>query len=241
MEDYRDVMCTLTFYPTSATEFILTSNRDEAPKRSTIPPQIYEVGDSKLIFPKDEVAGGTWLGVSDKKRLVSLLNGGFEPHIRKERYRMSRGIIVTTLLTAENALAEIDHFDFSDIEPFTVVMVDWSNSLNIYELVWDGSEAHFSEKDLKPQIWSSSLLYPPKVKKKRETWFAQLLNGHGSLNGETLFNFHKTAGEGNPYSDLVMDRGFVKTKSISQIEKNNDLGTFVYEDLQTEHLKSLKF
>ncbi|MDC8003259.1 NRDE family protein [Aureisphaera galaxeae] len=234
-------MCTLTFYPTTDSGFILTSSRDEAPQRKTLLPEEYDVEGSKLIFPKDAVAGGTWLGVSDRQRLVCLLNGGFEPHIRKESYRMSRGIIVTSLLTAVNAVAEVHHFDFTGIEPFTVVIVDWTETLKIHELVWDGANSHFSEKSLQPHIWSSSLLYPKDVKRKRQVWFSDLLKDDLAMDGNALLNFHKTAGDGNPHSDLVMDMGFVKTKSISQIEKNADLGTFVYEDLQTKESKKLKF
>jgi ribosomal protein S11 len=37
---------------------------------------------------------------------------------------------------------------------------------------------------------------------------------------------------------LVMDRGFVKTKSISQFSKNNN-NTFIrYEDLQTNEISN---
>ena len=63
-------MCTLTFIPIENDGFILTSNRDEAPGRNTIEPKRYQEGGTELLFPKDELAGGTWIGVSDKKRLV---------------------------------------------------------------------------------------------------------------------------------------------------------------------------
>ncbi len=234
-------MCTLTFFPTTASGFVLTSSRDEAPARRTLPPETYNVNGAKLTFPKDEVAGGTWLGVSNLNRLICLLNGGFEAHERKESYRMSRGIIVTALLTAKDAVAEIPNFDFLDIEPFTIVMIEWNPSFKIYELVWDGATSFFSEKPWEPQIWSSSLLYPPAVKQKREEWFSALLKNEGTVDSKGLLHFHKTAGEGNPYTDLVMDRGFVKTKSISQIEKNDDLAVFTYEDLQERDFKKIVF
>ncbi|GAB5399182.1 MAG: NRDE family protein [Aureisphaera sp.] len=234
-------MCTLTFFPNTETGFILTSNRDESPVRRTLPPAEYMAEDARMIFPKDEVAGGTWLGVSDRNRLVCLLNGGFEPHVREASYRMSRGIIVTSLLTAENAVHEIERFDFEGVEPFTVVTIDWSTSLKIHELVWDGNTRHFSERPIKPSIWSSSLLYNTEMKKKREHWFSNFLKTSNYIDSKALLDFHKNAGEGDPETDLVMNRGFVKTKSISQIEKNDDLGTFLYEDLQTMRSKKLEF
>ncbi|PVW17043.1 NRDE family protein [Marixanthomonas spongiae] len=226
-------MCTLTFIPTSNKGFILTSNRDEAPGRKTLPPKIYYENNTGLLFPKDELAGGTWIGVSDKKRLVCLLNGGFTAHERKDEYRMSRGIIVTHLLTVDDAVSEVKKYDFEGIEPFTIVMVDWSHHLRIFELVWDETDIHFSEKPLAPQIWSSSLLYTEKMKQKREQWFSGFLFENLRPTSEKILHFHKTAGEGNTESDVIMDRGFVKTKSITQVVKNDEV-TMRYEDLEKE-------
>ena len=42
--------------------FILTSNRDETPLRSTIPPKKYVEDEVELTYPKDTIAGGTWVG-----------------------------------------------------------------------------------------------------------------------------------------------------------------------------------
>ena len=77
-------MCTVTFLPLGNTDFILTSNRDEQRLRETLPPKIYEEDGVEMLFPKDKVAGGTWIGTSSKKRLVCVLNGGFIKHKRKE-------------------------------------------------------------------------------------------------------------------------------------------------------------
>ena len=234
-------MCTVTFIPQSSNGFILSSNRDEAPGRNTLTPQIYRVNETELIFPKDEVAGGTWIGVSEKQRLICLLNGGFTAHQRKDTYRMSRGVIVTDLLTANNAQQKIKSFNFQGIEPFTIILLDWSRDLRINELVWDGSQVHYAEKPLAPQIWSSSLLYSEEVKKKRESWFSEFLLDHMSPSEEEILHFHKTAGDGNIESDVIMDRGFVKTKSISVISKIGREGTFRYEDLQLGEVTQLSF
>ncbi|HBY70331.1 MAG: hypothetical protein CMC07_05575 [Flavobacteriaceae bacterium] len=233
-------MCTLTFIPTSNNGFVLTSNRDEAPGRTTLSPKMYEEQNTRLLFPKDELAGGTWIGISDKKRLICLLNGGFTAHERKDDYRMSRGIIVKDLLTAKDAVSEIGGYDFNGIEPFTIIMVDWANHLRIFELVWDEAEIHFTEKPLAPQIWSSSLLYTKEMKEKREKWFSTFLFENLKPDASDLLKFHKTAGEGNLNIDMVMDRGFVKTKSITQIMKNEKIEMH-YEDLQENKVVSKIF
>ena len=55
-------MCTVTYLPLGNNNFILTSNRDEAPSRKTTPPKLYEEDGVKLTYPKDELAG-TELGL----------------------------------------------------------------------------------------------------------------------------------------------------------------------------------
>ncbi|MFT5249258.1 MAG: hypothetical protein ACI93P_000983 [bacterium] len=232
-------MCTVSFIPKANGDFILTSNRDESPNRSTILPGFYQLNDTRLLFPKDEIAGGTWIGASDEKRLICLLNGGFEAHIPKDVYRLSRGVIVKNLLTVKDALAEIDLIDLSDIEPFTIILVEFSKGLKLYELVWDGENKCFSEKELKPIIWSSSLLYSKEIKFKREKWFSEFIKNNVNPNQNNILSFHKNAGEGIEKSNIVMNRGFVRTKSITLFEKAGNIELMRYEDLQTGIIKEM--
>ena len=138
-------MCTVSFLPLENNDFILTSNRDETPLRKTIAPDFYTENNAALLYPKDAFAGGTWIGISNQKRVICLLNGAFEKHQRKEFYRKSRGIIVTELLAVEDAVSEIQQTNFIDIEPFTLVLIDFKNELKIFELVWDGQNKHFQQ------------------------------------------------------------------------------------------------
>lgn len=234
-------MCTITFFPKSSNDFILTSNRDEAPGRDTFTPEIYEEDGVQLLYPKDALAGGTWIGISNKKRIVCLMNGGFVAHERKSFYRKSRGLVVKDLLKAENQKNEIDKYDFNGIEPFTAVLVEWKTEVQLFQLVWDGTDYHFSEEILAPQIWSSSPLYPENLKKKREQWFSAFLLETVKPSEEELLQFHKTAGEGDLNSNLIMDRGFIKTKSITQIVRKNENVEMRYEDLQTSEISNSVF
>lgn len=231
-------MCTITFIPKSNTDFILTSNRDEAPGRETFPPKIYEEDGVNLLYPKDAVAGGTWIGISGRKRVVCLMNGGFIAHVRKPFYRKSRGVVVKDFLIANDLKNEIENYDFKEIEPFTAVLVTWNRGLILHQLVWDGTEYHFNEKPLAPTIWSSSPLYPEKLKNKRERWFSDFILQAENNSEEEMLHFHRTAGEGDLSSNLIMDRGFIKTKSITQISKQNEKVEMRYEDLQTEQISN---
>ncbi len=234
-------MCTLTFIPKPNNDFILTSNRDEAPGRNTHGPEIYEEDGVELLYPKDAVAGGTWIGLSRKKRAVSLMNGGFVAHTRKSYYRKSRGLVVKDLLTAEDLNLTLSHYDFVDIEPFTAVCVEWISDLKLATIVWDGEKLHVKKERIEPQIWSSSPLYPENIGTKRKEWFSGFLAKTETVSGEDILRFHKTAGDNNPETNLIMDRGFVKTKSITQIVKEGGLLKMDYEDLQTGIFSSLEF
>lgn len=167
------------------------------------------------------------------------MNGGFTAHERKDSYRKSRGEIVTDLLIPEDVLKAIDSYNFNGIEPFTIILVDWKKELLLYELVWDGSISHFSEKPLAPQIWSSSLLYSEEMKKKREVWFSEFIFNNLNPSEAEVLEFHKTAGEGIQETDLIMDRGFVKTKSITQLSKSK-FTIFRHEDLQTSEVSQVE-
>jgi len=222
-------MCTLTYLPLGDDNFLLTSNRDETPLRKTIAPQEYLENEVKLMYPKDKIAGGTWIGKSEKNRVVCLLNGGFENHVRKLPYRMSRGVVVINILTADDAIHHVENFDFRNIEPFTLVLIDWNTGLRLYELVWTGTEKHFKELPQKPRIWSSSSLYNQEMKLMRKEWFQTWLNNQEKFTKESILNFHKRTDLGTKDTTLKMKRPFVETVSITSIEKREDV-TMEYLD-----------
>ncbi len=233
-------MCTVTYIPKENNTFILTSNRDEAVGRTTLAPDFYDVDGTKMLFPKDAVAGGTWIGISEKNRMICLLNGGFEIHVRKESYTMSRGIVVKELLKAADLSEAIDTFNYKGIEPFTIIAIDWSNTLKATELVWDGEKAHVTVLDHEPKIWSSSTLYDATMKEKRQTWFAAFKETT-DWSKESLFDFHTKAGEGDAHIDLQINRGLLKTVSVTQVEKIDDTCVMTYNDLQKEEVHSAQF
>ena len=224
------IMCTVTYLPLGNNEFILTSNRDETPMRKTIPPTDYDEQGVALVYPKDEIAGGTWVGLSEKKRLVCLLNGGFELHQRKGPYRMSRGLIVKKILAIQDAVSFIEDFDFENIEPFTLILVDWNRQLATYELVWDGLEKHFHKIPQEPRIWSSATLYTSEMKQLRMDWFATWLQANEVFQQQRIIDFHSATDLGTPETSLKMKRNFVETVSITSIKKEAEL-SMVYHDI----------
>lgn len=222
-------MCTVTLshYEDG---FVLTSNRDEAVARGTLSPRQYVEEGVRLLYPKDQEAGGTWIGVSDRNRVICLLNGGFEPHKRQPPYRQSRGVVVKDLLKALNFKQAATTYNYDGIEPFTCVIVDCpGKEVHSYELVWDGTRSHFKKLDLGSSIWSSSLLYSEEVRKDREERFERL-KLRQQLTAENLLNFHGSRGN-QKEEGLIIDRGFLKTRSITQVQKQEGKLTMYYQDL----------
>ena len=227
-------MCTVTYLPIADNQFILTSNRDETPLRKTIPPKKYVEDGVTLTYPKDEIAGGTWIGVSSKNRVVCLLNGGFVNHKRKLPYKMSRGIIVKNILIADNAIAFINEFDFTNIEPFTLILIDWDVKLVTYELVWDGVKKHFKPLAQEPKIWSSSPLYTPEMKAEREMWFTNWLENNKKDFLKNILKFHKNNSLGTKETSPKMKRKFIETVSITSIKKEKKV-EISYIDFNTKN------
>lgn len=235
-------MCTVTLIPdiNRKNGFILTSNRDEAAGRVALAPDFYNEKGVKMLYPKDKLAGGTWIGVSERKRLICLLNGEFKPHVRETSYRLSRGVVVKDLLETISINKGIENYDLTNIEPFTIVAVDWLSKLQFLELVWDGKIKHFKELDLTSHIWSSSPLYSSEMKNMREDWFREFQKKN-ILDAKSLWNFHTSAGIGDPKIDVIMDRGFVKTQNISQIENTQDLTVMRFMDLNDRKKVEIDF
>lgn len=225
-------MCTVTIFAKGKNDFVLTSNRDEAPDRVSLPPDFYWINTTKMLFPKDEKAGGTWIGVSDKNRLICLLNGGFDLHERKDVYRLSRGVVVKDLLASEEIVAAIESYNLEDIEPFTIVVADWNTDLQFYELVWDGTRKYFSKLPKEARVWSSSTLYGNAMREERKQWFAAF-KAENELSSAKALQFHKNTNINNKEYGVIMDRGFVKTTSITQVEKTKDKVSMTFKNLES--------
>lgn len=227
-------MCTVTIFPKGNNDFILTSNRDEASSRVSLAPEFYTIEGTQLLFPKDKM-GGTWIGVSENKRTVCVLNGGFVKHERQTSYRKSRGIVANDFMISKGIVATVENYNLDNIEPFTIIIADWNTKLKFYELVWDGNYKHFIELPLDSRIWSSSTLYSKSMRSERQQWFENF-EAFNNANADALLKFHNTKDIDNLDYGVVMDRGVVKTTSITQIEKMGNTVSMRYENLESNNV-----
>ena len=229
-------MCTVTYIPQPDGNFVLTSNRDENAARS---PRLLDseiITNSKLIFPRDTAAGGTWIAASDSNRVACLLNGAFVKHKHHPPYRRSRGLMVLDFFRFATAVEFFAKYDFKGMEPFTFILVDDGQP---YELRWDEQKTHVKILDpLGYYLWSSATLYPGDVGDMRQKWFRDWRHQRKDFSPEAILDFHQTGGKGDDWNGFIMNReGRVQTVSITQIMKSETGISLTYKDLLRSNTK----
>ena len=229
-------MCTVTFLPTRS-GYILTSNRDETPARSSTPISKRRIGHVEVRFPKDPLAGGTWFASDGSAFNLVLLNGGFVKHKHMPPYRLSRGIVLLDFYKYRNVQDYIESYDFKGIEPFTMLVIETNDSTHVHELVWDEKQLHHRQYNQnEPAIWSSATLYPEEVRAERESWFEKWLSSSKTKDQHHIVDFHRSGGKGDAWNDFVMDRnGLVQTISITSVEVHEGIfRDILHEELSRE-------
>jgi uncharacterized protein with NRDE domain len=225
---------------------MLTSNRDELDFRPTLPPDIYSYGDGKLVFPKDELAGGSWIAMNDKGNVNCLLNGAFVAHQKQAHHTKSRGTVLLEFTrSALTAQAFFSQEDLHHVEPFTIVALKQSKGkiLDFDEFIWDGNEKHFKVLDSSnPQIWSSVTLYDKEQRQLKSAWFNQFCQKHrNAITKEKVVDFHcGNHTDGKSKNMLIQEDGDLKTVSISQVSLSNQKLQMGYYDLLNDSVTKVE-
>src|SRR5262245_48661895 len=118
-------MCTLAVQVTGlpARPLVVAANRDERLDRPAVPPLLWP-GSPRFIAPRDERAGGSWLGLNEHGLFVGLTNRAGSP---PDPTRRSRGLLVTDALRASSAddlHARLEALDPRAYGPFHLVYAD---------------------------------------------------------------------------------------------------------------------
>ncbi len=233
-------MCTVTYLPIDTKgSFILTSNRDERINRPALPPARYTVHGKELVFPKDLEKEGTWICVHTSW-VLCLLNGAFVKHKHEPPYRKSRGIVLLDFYSFNKPEDFASHYDFTGIEPFTLLILGLENPEALYEFRWDGHKAFLNFLDASiPHIRSSATLYTPEVVKMREDWFEAWIQKHSEFSQEAILDFHHFSDSGERSHDVLMQKNeLLKTVSITSISRLDQRLGIKYEDLLKETVDS---
>jgi uncharacterized protein with NRDE domain len=233
-------MCTVSFVYAN-NSFLLTSNRDEKITRpSAIEPKIYQTANKKIIYPKDAKAGGTWFVVDEFGNAIILLNGGKNKHIPKDKYRLSRGVIVLELMASNSIVATWETIDLTDIEPFTLLVLE---NKQPFQLQWSGEEKFTDKLEInQTYIWSSSTLYRPDIQQQRAAWFSQYMNENQEISAEKMKFFHKNTEPKDAKNGLIINRdNLYKTLSVTQTVISENSISVNHSDLILDEEYSITF
>jgi len=122
-------MCTLAleFAPDTALPLLVAANRDEALDRPATGPALRE-GPIRFLAPRDEKAGGTWLGLNARGLFVGITNRFGQ---RPDPNRLSRGALVWESLAQPSADAlhrALSTLDVRRYNPFHLLYADRSGA-----------------------------------------------------------------------------------------------------------------
>jgi uncharacterized protein with NRDE domain len=222
-------MCTVLFAPTGKSSLI-ASLRDESPRRvGALVPAAYEGNEMRYVMPLDPTGGGSWVGYNEAGAVVVLLNGAFEKHIPAPPYRLSRGIIVRTLLDSRMPVVEWMLMPMENIEPYTLIVF---SDGKLFRLAWDGKEKSRQPLDeTTTHIFSSATLYDKEAKSMRENYFRNWIAMNPPLDKLSILSFFQSLKD--TQNGFIMNRNeLVQTLSYSFICMDPDGYSFHYYDLQ---------
>ena len=231
-------MCLVSLIPIKG-GFLLSSNRDEFSERDAKEVVSEVVSGNKIVYPKD-TAGGSWIIVAEDNRAVCLLNGAKHNHKRVLPYRISRGVMMKEFFSYDHAVSFFEHYDFWNIEPFTMIIVEDMN--HRYEFRWDGNTKYI--KELSPNdiyIWSSSTLYDAESQARREEMLRSSLNAVDQ-DYQSIKKAHLIKDENDPARGLYVQLGgIVETISHTQVIIARNSSQLNYHNLLSDNMISNTF
>jgi uncharacterized protein with NRDE domain len=128
---------------------VVAANRDEALDRPAVGPARIdgEAGDPVVVAPRDEEAGGTWIGTNEHGVFVGITNRWTDADLAAER---SRGLLVRDALVQASAAdakrVVEDAVAADEYDGFNLVIAD---ATDCHYLEWDGDLA---VRDLDPGV-----------------------------------------------------------------------------------------
>ena len=231
-------MCTVSYIPKIIDgNFVLTSNRDEDARRLTIAPMLYDFENVQIVFPKDEVSGGSWIAMNMQGKINCLLNGGIGTHQKQDFHTNSRGIVLVELTKSELSTKDFfQNYPLQNVEPFTIVSIQQEKGVvcTLTEVIWDGNNKHFRNLEVhQSHIWSSAQLYSQEEMEMRQKWFSDFIgNKQSILTTDKIIDFHSATHSKDVGVNVIMQRGDVlKTVSITQITFQDEYLKMSYSDL----------
>ncbi len=231
-------MCTVTLIPIPGGVRLVT-NRDESRGRPPAePPEVRIICDGvRAIYPLDPQEGGTWVAVTDRGLIFTLLNAnpttsqsthsssanqesaGAATHgarVRVSKALYSRGSIILRLTEAgdiDHAVGIARELDLDLYSPFRLLIAD---TQSVQVAAWTPQGLEWSRQSVAPMCLASSGLGDERVL-PRLVLFQQWLKTHGATHA-AQDAFHSHVWPDRPEISVMMSRVDARTVSITTVE-----------------------
>ncbi len=131
-------MCTLVVAARVIPGFplVVVANRDEQRDRASSPPLAWP-GTPSFIAPRDDVAGGTWLGLNEAGVFVAITNRFLGP---RDASRTSRGALVVEALRKTSARAIHESMGALDPGQYNGFHLVYADGRDVLATISDGAE-----------------------------------------------------------------------------------------------------
>jgi len=200
--------------------FRVACNRDELRSRPpALPPVTRRFGSHDVTFPVDPISDGTWIAASDAGLAMALLNANPSRCGVSQSPRLSRGLIIPSLLWRDDTRAILRRalrINPSDFLAFRLLIID-SNSWS--ELYGNGHSLSVSSHpfDGAPIMFTSSGLGDDRVEGPRRLLFDRMIRT-ADISARSQDDFHHHSWPDRPHLSVRMRRADARTVSYTTIE-----------------------
>ena len=222
-------MCTLSWLR-EGEAYSVWFNRDEriTRKPATLPVR-HERSGVPYLAPTDGEAGGTWIGVNAFGVTICLANRYQTPPPTAPSERVSRGLLVRSVLdlSTQSAVASaIEKAALEHYEPFTLGVFE-PGAPTALLLAWDGERlTHDRPVDIGLLLTSSAVDQARVVESRRGVQTRALADG--SVSAALLEHLHSSHEPERSSVSICMHRHDAQTQSLSRIDVGPEIIRFRY-------------
>lgn len=231
-------MCTLSIVPYyDYNALFIAFNRDEQKNRKiALPPEYYHFNSIKMLYPRDQQSGGTWIGINSLGFIFFLLNYN-QKNLYKNFFinpayknKKSRGLIIPELLKSKSeneVIKKIYKLDYLNYSPFRLIFFHLKN-YTVFQFIYTGRGIKVRQHKL-PFFQASSGLGDHKIYPLRKKLFKFFLENNPTIRKQ--IKFHHYVDKNNPLASIKINRILAQTVSQTFILIQNQKIILHYYDL----------
>ena len=185
--------------------------------------------EAEAIVPRDNEAGGAWIGVNSYGLAVALANVYPDPPPPVPESKISRGLLVSEALRCRDqasVMALVKRKTLSRYQPFRLIA--FAPAHPPQSSLWDGSALSVATHSAPGLVATSSSRDQEGADRIRRALFANAAEVEGGLTPRLLEELHKSREpEPGPYA-ISMERSDAGTLSMSRVRVSADEVSFSY-------------